>query len=118
MAEEMDFDPHAFIFSYPVWVVSRKDNPESLAGGPMPGGGKFVAVFTDEDLAERFIRQTCRESESATGAIADADAFSGFLRVMQSAGYTHVVLDPSGKPAQVKTLDIDSLLKAVERGGR
>jgi hypothetical protein len=55
--------PHnAFLASMPWWVVSRRRGGEGAAGGGAgylvldADGSTCLAVFTDEDLAERFTR--------------------------------------------------------------
>ena len=58
-----DLPPNAFLASMPWWVVLGREGAEARAGGDeAPGylvldadGSTCLAVFTDEDLAQRFV---------------------------------------------------------------
>jgi hypothetical protein len=57
-----DLPPDAFLASMPWWVVLGREGAGSGAGDEAPGylvldadGSTCLAVFTDEDLAQRFV---------------------------------------------------------------
>ncbi len=105
MDEEKLFDESKFEFELPVWFVVAYRNPTVPAdirlADPNVGllrtlnhkGEKCWALFTDGNLAERFVA-----SEKLAGLhlvkISTADNFLTFLNEIEIGGYRWIVFDP------------------------
>jgi hypothetical protein len=107
-----------FVFSFPVWTVAKQGAPDVPAGGHLPGGVKFIVMFTDEDLADRFITATGRETDGLATSVDDPVTFLGMLDLWHKDGYTHLVLDPSGRPAHERLVSIDRLMVDLAKGNQ
>jgi hypothetical protein len=58
--ESDDLPPNAFIASMPWWLVLGREDAGSDSAGFLVldvDGGTCLAVFTDEDLAQRFVKE-------------------------------------------------------------
>jgi hypothetical protein len=111
--DELDFDPNRFVFVYPVWTCARPGTFDMI-GGNVTRGGKFIAVFTDEDLADRFL-----ESRGLSGCadllfFEDKDTLAGALKLLQQSGFTHVAVDPAGVDVGEAAKPIDNVIRDVE----
>jgi hypothetical protein len=114
--DEPGIDPAAFAFTYPVWVCVCKDNHGSVIGsGTLEGGRVFLAVFTDGDLAERFLTERGERDAADIIDIPNSANFAGALKDLQLAGYSHIVFDCTGKLGDAgRVFDIPALLQAIE----
>lgn len=94
----MSADPHGeedFVFDYPVYVLSAPNH--MLMAVEVPGVGKLVPFFTDEDLAVSFVRG--RQVDDATiREVPSAEILDGLIAATQVMGATHVLIDPSDDP--------------------
>jgi hypothetical protein len=108
--DDLDFDPNTFTFSYPVWVCFRRGS-DDVIGGKLKDGSRFVALFTDKDLAMRFITTRGIAEETDIGDIPNVDAFRGMLTNLQLAGFSHAVFDDTGMGGDARVvLDIAQVL--------
>jgi hypothetical protein len=116
--EELDFDPNKFAFSYPLWLCVGKGKG-NVAGFALGGGRSAVAVFTDQDLAERFITASGARGQVDFVDITDAIVFAKLLTQMKANGASHVVFDDTGKASAVRVVkDIDALLRVIAGKGQ
>src|SRR4051812_3967432 len=86
-------DPGAFRLYYPLYVLLGPDG--LLIGYDLPGTGRVLPVFTDRDLADRFVE--VREVAGATvQEVALPKMLRGLLAIAtEQVGVTHVGIDPS-----------------------
>jgi hypothetical protein len=68
-----------------------------MCRGNLNAQDHFVGIFTDDDLAERFITELKIEQQAIKLKIANAPEFLIFLGGALLAGTTHLVFDPSSK---------------------
>jgi hypothetical protein len=120
--DELDFDPDAFAFPEPPWLVAEADyQREALAGesyffgGDDPAGRPFVAIFSDEDLAQRMIDQGDQGEDFVPVQFEDIDQFTAFLRPLIAAGCTVAILDPVREDGVQTTVSLCRLLEEMER---
>lgn len=112
------FHPPGFLLSVPVWSVGRKDRGISgILTAPHPESGKLSALlFTDEDLAQRFLHgHAAQASSHALQRIDTSLAVLGLLTVLETIGVVHVLIDVSKKTqtftvAEIKDAILQSLL--------
>ncbi len=92
-----DFDPRKLATPYPVWVCARGGNPGAgLLGGTTAGGQRYVAAFSAEGRANRYLAASGDTEGARAVALPDAAAFVAVLRPLYQAGFTYVVFDPDG----------------------
>ena len=97
-----EIDP--FALSFPLWAVldtdifadDEKNFFSAIAKGEAyygQGDIPFVVVFTDQDLAERFVDQPGAPPHRYV-PIDNAESFAGFLKDAQDHGFAIVGFDP------------------------
>jgi hypothetical protein len=112
--DDLGFDAGKFTYRVPVYVCLANDTGDPL-GGAVAGGGRFLAFFTDEDLAWRYI--TALKAPAGTAKIADEQAFRDALVAARTAGFTHVVFDHSGAGDEAgHVFSIDQILQGLAGG--
>jgi hypothetical protein len=125
--DDLDFDPDSFLFSEFPWIVAYQDCAEdALAGRPyfLTGnteeGYSLVALFSDRDLAERFIALAGMQGRTVAVQFPSLGQLVLFLRAIPAHGFTHVVLDPTKQQGSERVCTLDALREALEdaRGGR
>lgn len=112
----MDEIVDRFFLKIPVWVLGRgrgKDRLNELLDGDNADGVRTTPVFTDKDLAQRFLTQHHIAGFSPT-PIADGNILVGFLRAIEKRKITHVSLDAS-KGKIGKTIPVADFRVALER---
>ena len=112
--DDLGVDPNVFYSPGPLWVVAVRQTvgrdektAEPVAGNAtavVSGSTKnrrVIAVFTDEDLAERFAAQQ-GSPDLVPAKIRSAAEYVGLLEGWARAGFTHVAYDPgkAGTPAR------------------
>jgi hypothetical protein len=119
--DELDFDPEHFQFSEVPWIVAYRERAEgALAGQPYFLGGQtddgcpFVALFSDQDLAERFIVLADMQGHSVAVRFPSLGHLITFLRAIPAHAYTHVVLDPARERGSERVCTVDELREALE----
>ena len=136
MVDEPDdpgFDPDVFYSPGPLWVVAvrqtiRRDEKtgESVAGSTtavVSGSTKnrrFIAVFTDDDRAERFVAQQ-GSPDLVPAKIRSAAEYVGLLEGWAAAGFTHIAYDPGDKGTRFKVpieRGIDEIRRKYGLGGK
>jgi hypothetical protein len=96
------FDPNAFTWDYPLWVAfdiaKMADEANHPFGAFTQGEGdytdgrhRFLGVFTDEDLARRFVEDFCLPPHSFTPI--DHEQFGGLLNDAIRRGVRYVAFD-------------------------
>lgn len=86
-------DPHGFRLYFPVYVLFGSDG--KLIGYDLPGVGRVLPLFTDEDLARRFV-EARQMSAAAIRRIGVRETLYGPLEIAaRRVGVTHVGIDPS-----------------------
>jgi hypothetical protein len=87
-----------FFGNYPLWTCVGRENPRTLmCRGTIDEYHRFVGIFTDEDLLERFITELQIEHAAVKLQIANIAEFLIFLGGALLAGATHVFFDPPPK---------------------
>jgi hypothetical protein len=110
--------PPALSLPYPIWVCVKNDGSENLFGGRLTGGGKFVAVFTQLELAAQFLANQKKEDLAEIRDIPDETKFIGFLSSLLNFGITHVLFDDTGigeSPKQI--VKIETILRVLPVAG-
>jgi hypothetical protein len=114
--DDFDFDPGSFTFTCPVWIcVQRTAAQPTPFGGNLEDGGKFVALFTDGDLAARFVQARGESGNADILNIPDPEHFQGLLRELREVGFTHAMFDHPGTGDQPRNLvPIEELIRQTE----
>ncbi len=93
-----ELDDGEFFGNYPLWTCIGRANPRTLmCRGDIDKEHRFVGVFTDEDLVERFIVDLNLEQKAQKRKIANIAEFLIFLGEALLIGTTHVFFDPPSK---------------------
>jgi hypothetical protein len=121
--DELDFDPDSFVFSEFPWIVAFQECAEdALAGKPCFLTGKteegysLVPLFSDRDLAERFIDLAGMKDHTVAVQFPSLGQLVLFLRASPAHGFTHVVLDPTKQEGSERGCTLDALREAIEDG--
>jgi hypothetical protein len=115
MDEDDIINPKRFRLGKEAWVCHVIDRPHDLQGGIFEDGTRYVAVFSSDDLVERFIRHR-KISEWATfNVIRGPEEFLGQLRFFKLMGFSWVVFDEVTAPNPHFTFDIDKLIEQTRR---
>jgi hypothetical protein len=86
-------DPDVFRLYFPVYVLFGSDG--KLIGYDLPDGARVLPMFTDEDLARRFV-EARNVGAVAIHRIGLRETLYGPLEIAaQQVGVTHVSIDPS-----------------------
>ena len=93
------FDDTSFVFNLPVWVVVKVRPghvPDLSCFWPVAvGGHNSVPIFTDQDLASRFVEYVRRRTGLSLFfcAIDDPNRLAGALEVLSTQDFDSVVFD-------------------------
>ena len=112
-----------FHFELPVWILVHKDDtymgddgrvrirlPGKLEGASTTEG-RFVSVYTDEDLAKRSLEEVHRPDVVAP-AIADPDEFKRLLEFVLASNTLYFGVDPGAKKTGL--IAIEPFLKEMD----
>jgi hypothetical protein len=106
-------DPASFEFTFPLWTLIHPTlKTRGLIEMPVPGG-KAAPLFTDNDLADRYLREHPELGHYVLGSFASPAKLLPFLDLLEKRGFTHVLTDPSrgrGLPFRIAEL------RSVARG--
>src|SRR5262249_16473892 len=99
-----------YVADFPLWYLSipGQAKPKDILGGPMPAGGKFAPVFSDEDLAQRFVSSDARFKAVAV----HRPELTDFLDQIEERGFTHVAIDPKPRTTAAYTVSVSDLRRA------
>jgi hypothetical protein len=99
-----------FTWTKPLWMGSHFGR-ELPFGGKLSDGSRFVALFTFESLAKRYITLDPDDDPDAVGVswIGSQGALRQLICDVQESGWTHFVIDPM--------LPVVDLSKAIEIAG-
>ena len=99
--EESEIDYGSFVIPGPLWHVS--DAEGGYGTGTLSSGVPFVALFTDSDLAERFIGRSGLAGSMAVELPTDHD-LAHFLYAIHEEFYERIAIDPEpGRPTRHST---------------
>jgi hypothetical protein len=110
-----------FYADYPLWTLYDEALAKKLGmpgGVPRinpPGMGPLVAIFTDVDLAKRFI-EDLRRPDVTPLALPNPKAVLAVAEHFQKAGVEHVGLDISFHPPSMQIHPIGEFIDDVRRG--
>jgi uncharacterized protein (DUF433 family) len=108
------FDPAKFVFQYPVFICLHKETG-GVKGATLSGGDKAITIFTDGDLAERFVRQRGEQDVTDIVFLESDEEFVKTLKGMQETGATHVIFDDAGNAGIPRRIvPIPQLLQRIE----
>ncbi len=87
-----------YIVDFPVWYLVNTEHG-NIMGGTRKKGERFVPIFSDEDLAERFVAPKPEAAALFKPVSVAGSEFVDFLDTIEGEGFTHVSLDikPGGK---------------------
>jgi hypothetical protein len=116
---ELDFDPGRFVIVNPIWYVVSRESLESLSTtGPgiaqakTSDGRWYLPLFTDQDLAERFIQRTGLDGEPIETPL--PSNFLNLLEYLERTGHEYTAIDPEpGRPLRIGP--ISRVIQAVRR---
>lgn len=113
------FDSNEFLVVGPLWFVApfpRPHGTEETATAVtkvVTDSGSHAAVFTDLDLADRFLESIGSRERLKPFTLPDKWRFAEFLRLLQSLGETRLAFDPGEKHARV--LPISRVIASIHR---
>jgi hypothetical protein len=110
--------PSAHAWTYPVWF-GMNCGDHMFGGTVQPGGDTFIAIFTTEARAERFIAADPEPDaiEASAMRIEDEESFHEWLTDLKQSGYTHVAFDPIAPIIEPgRALEIRALLATLKAG--
>jgi hypothetical protein len=130
MSESDDVLSEGFLVNFPLWLVvprteprSPDDVPGSERIGTLPGyacaverGVTYVPVFTDQDLANRWVKHDNRLEKALLAAIETVEPWLNTLyRMKDQDGVKYLGFDPwpDGRPVRVFT--IETVIREFER---
>lgn len=110
------YDPSAYVFGFPLWLIRNGAIMADETAHPFSALAKgtasfsdgtedreYLAFFTDEDLAERFIRdndlELCHVDE------VHKELFLGLLREAQQFGIHYVGLDAGSRQGRIVPIE-------------
>jgi uncharacterized protein (DUF433 family) len=97
------FDPATFFVNFPVYGCFLKGSDGGIPKGRnLSDGSQCVTVFTDKDLASRFVAELGEESTSEILPIYSLEHLTDWLTWCQQAGISHVLFDDAGKGGVLK----------------
>ena len=104
--------PEKLVFTLPLWIVMPRSG-ESIVGGD-DADGASVAIFSDKDRAERYIRALGLTDCVPAGVPKPYTV--AFLEMLQGSGFSRVTPDPSGAPGTPSlVLLLEDVLAAARR---
>jgi hypothetical protein len=87
-----------FLFTFPIWIIGRQgSNGLEPLKADGQAGEKAVPIFTDRDLAQACIETLPSPGTCVLRPIDDVMCLLGCLVVLETKGYTHVLIDHSRK---------------------
>lgn len=96
----------AFEFELPLWRLKSEDSEKPYCPTiECDGGVKAYPMFTDEDLARRFIFDNGYRDFFQPVTFEFIDHVLIWLDYLEKEGLTHVVLDPKRTIARVYTIE-------------
>lgn len=108
------FDPAKFIFKYPVFICVHRETG-MVKGANLSGGVKAISIFTDGDLAERFIRQLGEQDVTDIVFLESDEEFVKTLKGMLEMGASDIIFDDPGNAGiPRRLLSIPQLLQRIE----
>jgi hypothetical protein len=117
MADDGTLAPGMFYADYPLWTLYDAALGQGKAGIPQINGPNmepFLAIFTDVDLAKRFI-EDLRRPDVEPVALREPKAVLAILEHFQQKGIKHVGLDFSFHPGGVHLHPIGEFIEDVRR---
>jgi hypothetical protein len=117
----LDFDSDQFLMPRGLWFVGPKKYPRgdlvflctSLAK-VQNRDGIFVAAFTDEDLAWRFVGRMAEKELLEPFRPADPEALTVLLKGLLTFGHAHLAIDPEKTSDQRTSIRV--LIEALASG--
>jgi len=112
----MTDDFSGFLITFPCWVIVGSDTTTGINADTQmltieSNGDMCMPVFTDKDLASRFVLDRGIKS-AKLGAF---DTKSQFLEFLKRLTYPFVVLDPTGASSKLKLcFDTKSMIEDLE----
>ncbi len=107
----------SFLFPIPAWVIVRRDKNE-LPFECRVDGARYVTIFSDKDLAERFVAAQKLQDQAEIRPLSSEKHFANSLAYYASMGCTGVVLDPPEQPGHARWQGtIDEWLRMLARQG-
>ena len=104
-----------FEFEFPLWACFGKNDAMAVFGGILKGNKPFVAIFTDENLANLFLAEVGESESWLPARILEAVSCLDLLRRWERDGFAMVVIDSPGKTGKTRwTLPIGDMIRAVE----
>lgn len=103
-----------FVYRTPVWIIVDKSKNKPVFGTSATKG-KFLFVFTDENLGERFLNDS-RKGNCTTSMVPTDEDWHGIVIRMKRDGFEHVAfdLDTKGRGRWVPVQDIIDNLKSPD----
>lgn len=92
-------DADRFTFTLPVWTVAVRKRVDRTLGErsprfATPAGTDFAVLFTDDDLATRFIVDSSLSSACESVAVTTETELVDWLETMARRGAPNVAIDP------------------------
>jgi hypothetical protein len=112
------YDPASFYILASVWHVVHRDTFEVLVGDASDGRS-YVPVFSDSDLAERFIGRV-HDPDRIPLEFQSPVKWLEFLEALRKEGHEYIAIDPDpGKRLRIATIEnvIESVRNSIEREG-
>ena len=120
--DEFPINPQAFVFTGEFWIAAQREHEDEalegrapFIGAEMPDGKQGLAIFTDEDSAERFIQVRGMTAAARPARFGSREQFDAFLQLWLANGVTHAVADPKGTPREENIFSIESLLRGSDK---
>jgi hypothetical protein len=109
------FDPDKVLITLPLYTVSQRSGGVIWADHADPTD-PLLPLFTDQDLAERFIAARGLAAEAVAKPIA-AENTAEVLEALSKQGFRRVALDPSGRSGErVRVLPLRAIIAGARRG--
>jgi hypothetical protein len=110
-------DPNGFLLTFPLWAVAHGNSTsEQIHKGQgfivfqQEGKTDFVPIFTDMDLADRFLEKH-GDRELVKVRLKDMETFRAFLQALTTAGVTLISFDPTER---ARVCSLAAVRKSVE----
>jgi hypothetical protein len=106
----------SFVIPSPIWIVCHRDRgPSSVPRTTLTDGRVLVCLFTDEDLARRYLEVANAPPEFVPQAI-DDPAFAALLELVESEDkVTHVAFDADQNRPSRWGVPIADMRQALDR---
>ncbi len=105
-------DPNSFVLTFPLWAIAHgASKSEQIHSGQgfivfrEEGKTDFVPVFTDVDLANRFLEKH-QDPALIKVRLKDLEAFGAFLEVMTRQGQTLISFDPTERANVLSLVEV------------